>query len=407
VPPKPGTLHPTLRLSTESCTLPASCSAPSTEFRGTLRDRDHTAPEKCGVTLFPIQKKRTTLSSDDYNPRHGVPIDPLLSKTMNKPLPREVLQTLLPILNTRKPLVQEDGLVTLSVISHGHTEILGHLLQDLAHCKPPQLAKLVITLNLCEERPKLPRGLDIPVHWCSNPDPKGFGANHNAAFRYCDTEWFAVVNPDIRFEQDPFEPMIREAGDAFGLIAPTVLNADGSVADSARGLITPWEIIARRIKPSVPFPRPVWMAGMFLLFRADAYRGVSGFDERFHLYCEDFDICARIRLLGWPIKRCEHALVVHDARRASHDSPQHLFWHVCSLLSMWTSRTWWRYKSLLGKESPDQLPRIEPALHEGSQRGSAAAWRRIVSQRVVHKAAEAAPEADPLGVSAARLGDRL
>jgi len=275
---------------------------------------------------------------------------------MNKPLPREVLHAVLPLLPVRKPLVQEDGLVTLSVISHGHTEIITHLLEDLARCKPPQLAKLVITLNLCEERPKIPRGLDVPVHWCANPDPKGFGANHNAAFRYCDTEWFAVVNPDIRFEHDPFRPMIAEAGDNFGLVAPTVLNADGSIADSARGLITPWEIIARRVKPCVPFPHPVWMAGMFLLFRADAYRGVSGFDERFHLYCEDFDICARIRLLGWPIKRCDHSIVVHDARRASHDSPQHLFWHVCSLLSMWTSRTWWRYKSLLRKELPEELP---------------------------------------------------
>jgi len=287
---------------------------------------------------------------------------------MKKILHREARPSFSPLfpafslLPLRKPLLQEDGLVTLSVISHGHTEIIGDLLEDLARCKPPQLAKVVITLNLCEERPKIPRGLDVPVHWCANPDPKGFGANHNAAFRYCDTEWFAVVNPDIRFDEDPFRPMITEAGDSLGLVAPTVLNADRTIADSARGLITPYEILARRIKPCVPFPHPVWMAGMFLLFRAEAYRGVSGFDERFHLYCEDFDICARIRLLGWPIKRCERAIVVHDARRASHDTPQHLFWHVCSLLSMWTSRTWWRYRSLLRRELPDQIvtPNVSP-----------------------------------------------
>jgi len=279
---------------------------------------------------------------------------------MNKPPPRNQTYAALPLFPVRRALTEEDGLVTLSVISHGHTEVITHLLEDLTRCKPPQLAKLVITLNLCEERPKIPRGLNVPVHWCANPDPKGFGANHNAAFRYCDTEWFAVVNPDIRFEHDPFKPMIHEANDNFGIVAPTVLNADRSIADSARGLITPWEIIARRVNPCVPFPHPVWMAGMFLLFRADAYRGVSGFDERFHLYCEDFDICARIRLLGWPIKRCDHSIVVHDARRASHSSPQHLFWHVCSLLRMWTSRTWWRYRRLLRRELPEQLPERLP-----------------------------------------------
>ena len=314
----------------------------------------------------------------DYNPlKREVPA-PFSLKNMKKTLRREARPSLTPnfpalsLLPLRKPLLQEDGLVTLSVISHGHTGIIGDLLEDLARCRPPQLAKLVITLNLCEERPKIPRGLNVPVHWCANPDPKGFGANHNAAFRYCDTEWFAVVNPDIRFDEDPFKPMIAEAGDSLGLVAPTVLNADKSIADSARGLITPYEILARRIMPCVPFPHPVWMAGMFLLFRAEAYRGVSGFDERFHLYCEDFDICARIRLLGWPIKRCEQAIVVHDARRASHDTPQHLFWHVCSLLSMWTSRTWWRYRSLLRKELPDQTR--EPS---DPQRGGLCAPARV------------------------------
>lgn len=99
------------------------------------------------------------------------------------------------------------------------------------------------------------------------------------------------------------------------------------------------------------------MAGMFLLFRSEAYKGVGGFDERFHLYCEDFDICARIRLLGWPIGLSDAARVIHDARRASHDSPEHLFWHVCSLLRMWTTRSWWKYRAMLHREAEDRAKR--------------------------------------------------
>jgi len=99
------------------------------------------------------------------------------------------------------------------------------------------------------------------------------------------------------------------------------------------------------------------MAGMFLMVRSEAYKGVGGFDERFHLYCEDFDLCARVRLLGWPIGLSDDARVVHDARRASHDSPRHLFWHVCSLIMMWCSRSWWRYRRLLRSELPNRLPK--------------------------------------------------
>lgn len=259
-------------------------------------------------------------------------------------------------LQSSKQFTDEDGLITLSVISHGHTLEIEALLKDIARSKNRKLAQIVITLNLSEERPRVPRGIDVPIHWCGNPYPKGFGANHNAAFRYCNTEFFAVVNPDIRFDVDPFAPLLEHAGKECGLVAPRVLDIEGRVADAARGLITPWEIVSRRLRPRAPLRYPAWMAGMFLVFRAEAYRGVGGFDERFHLYCEDFDICARVRLLGWPISLCDDSRVTHDARRASHNSLQHLFWHVCSLLRMWTTRAWWKYRRLLQTELPHRLP---------------------------------------------------
>jgi GT2 family glycosyltransferase len=292
-----------------------------------------------------------------------------LSDLKNKSLPNLVYKlpfAQLDYLRSGRLLTDEDGLVTLSVISHGHTEEIETLLNDIARCKIHSLAQIVITLNLSEDRPKVPRGIDVPIHWCSNPYPKGFGANHNAAFRYCNTEYFAVVNPDIRFQADPFAPLLEHAGTEFGLVAPRVLDDQGKVADAARGLITPWEIISRRLRPRPPLRYPAWMAGMFLVFRAEAYRGVSGFDERFHLYCEDFDICARVRLLGWPISLCDNSHVVHDARRASHDTPQHLFWHICSLVRMWTTRAWWKYRRLLRLELPHRLPGISETVKHTS-----------------------------------------
>ena len=85
------------------------------------------------------------------------------------------LSSLLPILPIRRALIHDDGLVTLSVISHGHGDVITGLLEDLARCKPKRLAQIVITLNLSEPRPEVPRGLDVPIHWCANPFPKGFG----------------------------------------------------------------------------------------------------------------------------------------------------------------------------------------------------------------------------------------
>jgi hypothetical protein len=41
-----------------------------------------------------------------------------------------------------------------------------------------------------------------------NSHPKGFGANHNAAFQVTESPYFAVVNPDIRLGVNPFPALL-------------------------------------------------------------------------------------------------------------------------------------------------------------------------------------------------------
>jgi GT2 family glycosyltransferase len=83
-----------------------------------------------------------------------------------------------------------------------------------------------------------------------------------------------------------------------------------------------------------------------MLFRSEAYRQIGGFDERFFMYGEDFDICARLRLAGWKLSIAEHLQARHDAQRASHSSKRHLYWHLTSLLKVWSSAAFWRYRRL-------------------------------------------------------------
>jgi N-acetylglucosaminyl-diphospho-decaprenol L-rhamnosyltransferase len=70
---------------------------------------------------------------------------------------------------------------------------------------------------------------------------------------------------------------------------------------------------------------------MFMLFKADAYRNLGGFDERYYMYYEDVDICTRAWSTGLSVLACNTIKVVHDAQRASHQNPQHLIWHLRSM----------------------------------------------------------------------------
>lgn len=236
--------------------------------------------------------------------------------------------------------------VTVSIVSHGQLELVRPLLEQLDRFSRALTAKVVLTLNIPE--PDLLAGASwgFEVERIENAVPLGFGANHNQAFDRCATPWFLVLNPDIRFDRDVLAPLIAQAAPDSGLLTPRILEPGKSEPEQHRAIITPLEILRRRRPDYVRPLVPDWIPGLFMLFRSEAYRQVGGFDERFFMYGEDFDICARTRLAGWKLQVAEDLTALHDARRASRTSLRHLYWHVTSLLKVWLSRPFWRYRRL-------------------------------------------------------------
>jgi len=235
--------------------------------------------------------------------------------------------------------------VTVSIVSHGQLALIRPLLEQLDQFSAGLVDKVVLTVNVAEPDHPL-AGLQVryPIERIDNAAPKGFGANHNQAFARCATEWFLVLNPDIRFDGDVLAPLMAQAGPQAGLLTPRILEPGKTTPEQHRRIITPLEILTRR-KPGYPIPAvPDWIPGLFMLFRSNAYAQVKGFDERFFMYGEDFDICARTQLAGWQLQVGEDLLARHDAQRASHGSRRHLWWHVSSLLRVWASGAFWRLR---------------------------------------------------------------
>lgn len=234
--------------------------------------------------------------------------------------------------------------VTVSIVSHGQLALvlplLAQLDQHCAHC----IDKVILTINVAEPDLLVGRNWRFPVERIDNTTPLGFGANHNQAFKRGASTWFLVLNPDIRLDSDVLTPLTMQATADCGLQTPRIFEPDQTRPEQHRAIITPVEILTRRRSTYVQPGEPAWIPGLFMMFRSRAYAQIQGFDaERFFMYGEDFDICARLALSGWRIQVDEHAMALHDARRASHRSLQHLYWHVSSLLKIWTSPIFWRY----------------------------------------------------------------
>ena len=229
------------------------------------------------------------------------------------------------------------GLLTVSIVSHGHGALLPGLLDDLSACA--DVERVILTRNIPE-----PDITGVRAGWMTiinNPQPKGFGANHNAAFRHVQTPFFVVLNPDVRLMGNPFPALLACMQDEQAtLCAPAVVNPTGVLEDSARrfpSLIDLGRKAFGRYDGRLHYglddpPRSApWVAGMFMLLRSEDFAAIVGFDEGFFLYYEDVDLCARIWRSGRRVMLCPAVRVVHDARRASRHDLRHMRWHAVSM----------------------------------------------------------------------------
>lgn len=243
-------------------------------------------------------------------------------------------------------------LITVSIVSHRQASLVSALISDFEqNCKTP--IELIVTLNVAEENAPDFSGCRFPVRIIRNPHPKGFGANHNSAFLASQGDYFCVLNPDIRFSDDPF-PVLLDClkADQNGgrIVAPLVVNGEDGIEDSARRFPTPFRILTRVLKRrhtpdyviTGGYIQPDWVAGMFMLIPRALFRDLRGFDERYFLYYEDVDLCARARLSGHSITLCPQVRVTHAARRQSHREFRYLRLHLSSMCRFFLSKVFFR-----------------------------------------------------------------
>ena len=132
------------------------------------------------------------------------------------------------------------------------------------------------TFNIPEKRTDLKWDFIFPLKVIRNNRPKGFGANHNAAFSLLSIEeesFFIVLNPDVSIKQDIFSYLAKKlkSDKKTGLVK----NLNGTTEDSIRKLPTPKRIFLKLLGNQGKWEAPAmdgesfqpdWIAGMFMAF---------------------------------------------------------------------------------------------------------------------------------------------
>jgi len=160
----------------------------------------------------------------------------------------------------------------------------------------------------------------------------GYGAGMNLGTRESGhPDWFLFANPDLTFAPGAIDELVRvgESDSAVGAVGPLIYTAGGEVYPSARrlpslrhgighalfGIIwksNPWTRAYLADRENPPLQRDAgWLSGACMLVRRSAFEAVGGFDDKFFMYFEDVDLCARIQRAGWRIVYAPSSAITH------------------------------------------------------------------------------------------------
>ncbi len=151
----------------------------------------------------------------------------------------------------------------------------------------------------------------------------GFSGAYNAAHRRLQQQGIAysyywILNNDTEC-RDP-EALNRLATiltdcPAVGILAPTVLNADGTIQiQGGRTLFFSGTTLGnkngKRFHPHNTILRAPWVSGSSLLIRAGLFGALGGFDDYF-MYQEDLSLCWNAWNQGWMVAADCGSAIVH------------------------------------------------------------------------------------------------
>ena len=90
-------------------------------------------------------------------------------------------------------------MLTISIVTHNQLKIMSNLLHNIFEKTD---FHLIITINVSEDETILSNYPSDRFSIVRNQKPLGFTKNHNNAFKLCKTEYFLILNPDVKIENN-------------------------------------------------------------------------------------------------------------------------------------------------------------------------------------------------------------
>lgn len=185
----------------------------------------------------------------------------------------------------------------------------------------------------------------------------GFGQGNHKGVQFAKGKYLFFHNPDVTVEEDSLQKMVDylEMHHEIGILGPKLMYSSGKVQESCRRNMKWTDLIFKRtFLGKLPFFKTRvkkylmedfdhdkiqdvdLITGAAIMMSRDVYDRVGGFDKRYFLFMEDFDLCRSVHHAGLRVVYYPEASMLHYHKRLSEGSffkllTKRVFWlHMAS-----------------------------------------------------------------------------
>ncbi len=190
----------------------------------------------------------------------------------------------------------------------------------------------------------------------------GYGRANNLLLGRLDSDYHLVMNPDVELEEGTLAAALAvlAAHPGYGLVAPDAYGDDGRRQFLCKRYPSLWvlflrgfagpglrrrfaralddyemrDVIGERLVPGIALA-----SGCFMLLRTALFERLGGFDPRFFLYFEDYDLSLRAGREA-TVAYVPQARIVHHGGEAARKGWRHVAWFLRSAWRFFATHGW-------------------------------------------------------------------
>jgi len=171
-----------------------------------------------------------------------------------------------------------------------------------------------------------------------SPVNLGYGKGNNLGFQQVRGEFVIISNPDVFVKPDTMQTLLDhlETNPNIGMIAPRLGYFNGETQPSCRRHMTFFDLIIKRtwLRKLPSFKKRLkhylmgdfshtetqevdLITGAYFMMRSSVYEKIGGFDPRYFLFMEDYDLCLKLHQADYKVVYYPKSEATHYHKRLS------------------------------------------------------------------------------------------